>query len=1286
MRPSDAHLQTRLLRREQSPDEYRLYKAGLEWELLDPIVIEKREDFKSEYRWHDRLEPFHHQVTNLISFCRRVPVTLLADDVGLGKTISAGLVISELISRSRIQRILIVCPKLLGPQWEEELKTKFDIPSEVVTGRDLIDAEPGEHGAVITTYASARLHLDAIPEDRFQMLILDEAHKLRNLYGVETPPQVAKKFRKALEERRFRYVLMLTATPIQNRLWDLYSLVDLLTVARGHQNPFGTESAFARRFIADRREEARQLKPEAKEEFRSIVYSYMSRVRRGDAKLHFPEREVQLHRVQPTRAELDLIKAIAAPIQRLNRLAQISILQALVSSPAALLAQLSNMAKNGTVPIELAAAVRAIVVGMPPSAKLSGLQALIDTLKTKQPNRWRLVVFTTRRETQTTIQQVLEANGLKVGIINGTSGARNQETLKRFRMDPPDCHVIVSTEAGSEGVNLQVANMLVNYDLPWNPMVVEQRIGRVQRLASPHAKVGIFNIILRGTFEEYIVGRLMEKLQMASHAIGDIDALLEASGINEEETSFEEKIRKLVIESLSGKNVELEMRQAEESIDRAKRELEQEKATIEDLLGEPERGYVGPRAPRLPAVQRSMTPRQFTLKAIPALGGHVQETDDGIVIEVNGAVEHVHFDGDGPKHPRSVLYGQGSPPFVRLVSQIAATGVHALRDIDRDPGREVKRIADAWTARFSGVLTGVEVQDVRRRFNGTALIRARSTVAHDSYERLVEVECSPHGDGGESSRSFLAPIASVLDDPRAIGLPVDHLTDAAISDAAIAEFCRFYIERRELEVKAAGSDERKKKKLEEDFTPRLELNLVGLEGEVSRDVTIETKYRIDDAAYSSRLILRPSSGEIIDEPQFGRCGKSGREVPLRCLKECQISGARVLAHLLENSVKSGRFALPEFLVTCAVSGKRLLKDEADISVVSGKVVDTSLLRTSAVSGSKAEAEHFGKCEFTGDYVLKSELAISEVSGKTYRQDQRRKSAVSGRTGHKEEFVVCGQTGHSLTRDEAEKCELTGSLVEPGILETCAVTGKRVLPSQLERCAITDKRVLKSELDTCAVTGQRVLRTELTICESTGKRVVPTALETCAVTSKRVLPSELERCALTGKRVLRSLLVASSVSGMRIQEALALRSATGMYCAPEEAGRCAWTGRPSHPADLRICRLTDLPILYQFAGSSKDGYALQPLLELLEGVRRNSDKQEIWPLVAGNTHAVVGKGRCEVEAAVLSPTGTRLAASVAIHTLLGLRTRQAGVIYNLEETNLVGRVVQGQRKTNSWAQL
>src|ERR1700736_2032296 len=135
-------LQTKTLRRALDPSAYKLYRAAQEWDLVDPILIRDREDLKSEPKWHDHVEPYYHQISNLVTFCHRLPVTLLADDVGLGKTISAGLVASELMARARVSRILIVCPKLLGPQWQNELRTKFDIPAEVAVGKDLIEAEP----------------------------------------------------------------------------------------------------------------------------------------------------------------------------------------------------------------------------------------------------------------------------------------------------------------------------------------------------------------------------------------------------------------------------------------------------------------------------------------------------------------------------------------------------------------------------------------------------------------------------------------------------------------------------------------------------------------------------------------------------------------------------------------------------------------------------------------------------------------------------------------------------------------------------------------------------------------------------------------------------------------------------------------------------------------------------------------------------------------------------------------------------------------------------------------
>jgi superfamily II DNA or RNA helicase len=1223
-------MQTRILRRKTTPEEYRVYRAGLEWDLTDPIVIEKREDLKSEYRWHDRMEPYHHQVANLITFCRRLPVTLLADDVGLGKTISAGLIISELISRSRLSKILVVCPKLLGPQWQEELLTKFSIDSAIAIGKDLIEADLEETGAIITTYNSARLYLDSIPQDRFQMLVLDEAHKLRNLHGVETPPQVAKRFRKALEERRFRFVLMLTATPIQNRLWDLYSLVDLLTVARGHQNPFGSEGMFARKFIADNREQARQLKLEARDEFRSIVYGYMSRVRRGDAKLHFPDRVVQMHKVEPTTAELRLIAAIAKPIQKLNRLAQISILQALTSSPDALVAQLNNMARNGTVSQEIAATVRAVVAGMPTSAKLHGLGGLIDRLKRENPERWRLVVFTGRLETQTTVQAFLEKHGLKVGIINGRSGRRNQETLARFRKNPPDYHVIVSTEAGSEGVNLQVANVVVNYDLPWNPMIVEQRIGRVQRLASEHASVGIFNIMLRGTFEEYIVGRLMEKLQMASHAIGDIEALLEASGISGEDengvTSFDERIRQLVIAALAGKDVEAATRQTEKSIADAKSVLEREEENINTMLGGMDGAeYVGPRVPTLPGVVRSMGPRDFTLAALKSLGARITlQPPDSYLAEENGGHEHIRFEENAGAGARTTLYAPGTAAFLRLVGRVIATGIHEVEDLDQNPAKRCEEIIHRWVHTFGGTPKAIEIQNVRRCFEGTALVRVRATVAHDSYERLVEVSCSPAEHHAQAGRSGLGPLSPTIENPSALGVNVDSLADAAKFDPAISEFSRFYLERRVQEMGAAGGDKRKRKKLEDEFTPRLEMTLVALEGRLHRQLRAKAQYSVNDESdYNSTLTVTPHTGEVIDAPEMGLCAQSGKTVPRTCLKQCQITGADVLQHLLARSETSSRLALPEFTVLCSVSGKRVLKDEAELSAVSGQLVASALLKTSALSGKRAEADHFRQCEFTKAEILDTELATSEVSGRRYRVDERIRSAVSGKTGHKQEFLICHETRQPLTVAEAEQCEVTGNYVRPGILEACAVT------------------------------------------------------------QKQVLPSELLRCAATGKRVLKRLLVTSSLTEVRILEEVAVRSANGEYCAPVEAKPCLWSGRRFHPNDLRVCELTGLPIHFEFATANSNP-RLQPLVDLLNGIKRTADEPQLWDAVTTKASMVLGKGRCRVEAAVVSPDKQHLAVCLEVRTLLGFRVHQAGLVYSIGDHSVVGRAAQGRRTSEGWS--
>ena len=1223
---SEVRMRSKVLRGVVSRDDYELYRAALEWDLADPIVIESRADLKSEKRWKGRVEPYNHQVSNLITFCRRLPVTLLADDVGLGKTISAGLIASELIARARLSKILIVAPKLLGPQWKEELESKFDIDAQVAVGRDLISAEPKEVGAVITTYHSARSHLESIPMDRFQMLILDEAHKLRNLYGTDEPPQVAKRFKKALEDRRFRFVLMLTATPIQNRLWDLYSLVDLLTAARGHVNPFGSEGMFVRKFIADGRDEARQLKLQARDEFRSIVYGYMSRVRRGDAQLVFPDRVVQMHKVLPSADELELIRVIARPIQALNRLAQISILQALASSPDALNAQLANMARNGTVPASLARDVQTIVRSMPPSAKLQGLASLIEKLKQEKPDRWRLVIFTGRLETQTTIQSFLEARGLKVGIINGMSGAKNQDTIARFKKTPPDCHVIVSTEAGSEGVNLQVANVLVNYDLPWNPMIVEQRIGRIQRLASEHASVGIFNIMLAGTFEEYIVGRLMEKLQMASHAIGDIESLLEASGMGDDEggvKGFEEKVRSLVIAALAGQDVELVTRQAERSIAEAKSRLEKEEGAINDMLGSMEGAdQAGPRSPKLPPVTRSIPYDEFVVKAFKSFGASVSEEPDGTLwIKEERRQEHIRFD---ESLSRGTLYNPGSATFSRLVSRVVASGVHHVNDADVDLEVRCRQLAHNWALSFNGNLVDQSIENVDLAFSGEAVARVRATVAHDSYERLVEIKCSPSQHSRRLGRRTINTLRPVIEDVSELGINSDALLDTINSDPGISEFCRFYLERRDLEVRAAGADERKRKKLEDEFTPRLEVTVVAAQGAIHRKIETRVTYEIDGSnRYSDMLTVVPQSLEITSKPALGRCSVSDRSVPMTSLGKCDFSGDTALKHLLVKSDLSSRLALPAHTAVCSVSQKRILIDEGVHSDISGNFVATTFVKQSKISGKKAENDRFSVCDFTNVDALEDELGNSEVSGKRFRLDEKLESAVSGRAGHKSEFLYCFETRVPICPDEAERCEVSGKKVRLGILRECAVT------------------------------------------------------------KKKVLPAELVRCAVSGQQALKNLFVTSSISGVHILETIAVRSAYGHYCSEHEARACTWDGQKYHPQDIKTCNLTSLPMHFSHLSVDIRPH-LGSLMDLLAGVRRTAHVSEQWPFIEERLSMAIGKGKPKVEFATLSPDGRHIAICAEVRSMLGLKSRHVGAVYALAEGAIIGRIATGKRTRQGWA--
>jgi SNF2 family DNA or RNA helicase len=546
----------------RDPRDYELHLAAVEWGLSSALDINRREDFLSLPS--PNVEPFAHQVNDAILFFRRLsPRGLIADDEGLGKTITAGLVARELLERGRIDSLLVVCPKSLVEQWQEELDSKFGIKAVPAVGGDFSGLD--RHQFWITSYHTARSRIDAVRARKFDLVILDEAHALRNLYGGQAPPQVAKAFEQLMREDSVRYCVMLTATPIQNRLWDMFSLLEILKAPQ--PNPLGTPDIFRSRYIAD--PAARRLRGGTQEEFRRNVAEATVRTRRADTKLLFPERDVRTEPLTPLPDERQYIEAALDAILQFPKLVQITHARTLMSSPWAAAAAFEREAEKPNIRpaqreglLALSRQGRAIAT----SAKIEAVVKLAQ-VSARQGVPGRLIVFTQRIETLRHLEAALQTAGFAkdVAIMQGGEAQANRRAIRDFMAEPPARRILLSTDTGAVGLNLQAGNIVVNYDLPWNPMLLEQRIGRIQRLGQKARKVVVHNLVLTGTIEDAVVRRLMEKLELFSQAIGEMEELLELCGYDEEHRSLDQVIMDLIRKAAEQKDIEEDLRRMEES-------------------------------------------------------------------------------------------------------------------------------------------------------------------------------------------------------------------------------------------------------------------------------------------------------------------------------------------------------------------------------------------------------------------------------------------------------------------------------------------------------------------------------------------------------------------------------------------------------------------------------------------------------------------------------------------------------------------------------------------------
>ncbi|MBI3944693.1 MAG: DEAD/DEAH box helicase family protein [Armatimonadetes bacterium] len=469
---------------------------------------------------------YPHQLQTALTALQKMRArVLLCDEVGLGKTIEAGIIMKELIVRGLARKILVLVPASLTGQWQEEMLAKFGEAFEILTSKT---PHWERHDRVIASLDTAKQEANArvIHELEYDLLIIDEAHKLK-----DRATQVYKFVSRVAK----KYVLMLTATPVHNNLRELYNMITILKPGL-----LGTTRSFSRQFVgADPRQ------PRNVRQLRTLLSEVMIRNRRASVGIQFPGRRAAVYHLELTPPERELYNAVEHYIReeftRETRsqqrvLSLVTLQKELCSSPQAVAETLRRMSEREHYPEVTRRRLRAFHELAREISDHRKARALIELLE-RFPGK--LLVFTDFLPTLRHLQERLREAGHAVEVFHGSLTREEREAaLLRFR---GASRVMVSTHSGGEGHNLQFCHMLVNYDLPWNPMKVEQRIGRLHRLGQEN-DVSIFNFSTNDTVEESVLEILAQKIRMFELVIGETDMIL---GLANMRKSFEELIAEL---------------------------------------------------------------------------------------------------------------------------------------------------------------------------------------------------------------------------------------------------------------------------------------------------------------------------------------------------------------------------------------------------------------------------------------------------------------------------------------------------------------------------------------------------------------------------------------------------------------------------------------------------------------------------------------------------------------------------------------------------------------------
>jgi len=1078
-----------------------LLVAAHEWSLATPLAIRSKEDLKSLPRLN--VDPYLHQVEAVKAFMNRLkPRGLIADDVGLGKTITVGIILTELMVRRRVSNFLVVAPKIVTGQWQQELATKFNISADVYFGAELKRVRRGDN--VITTYQSAARYMQSLEDAGFDFLVLDEVHKLRNLHA-PNPPEMAKRFLAIQTKRAFRFVVGLSATPLQNSLLDLFSVADVIRAP--DPNPYGSKQHFFGTYVEDP-PTCRHVSRYARDEFKRRTSEFMHRTSRKDARLQFPAREVRIERVKPRSDERRLyVEAIQSVVDGSgSAFEKINLAQTILSSPAAAEKALRSRAekeKSGGHLAELAASIQS-------SAKLERLLQLVRALKSEDPD-WRILVFTLRKETARFIERALDREGLRnvLAVVRGDQGDRaNKQAVLDFVSSPPKKRVLVSTDAGAEGVNLQACNVVVNFDLPWNPMVLEQRIGRIQRLGQAAEKVIVYNLVTEDSVEDAVVSRLYEKLALYDATIGLAEEIL--GQLSDDEDSFETQIWSLVEKAVRKRDIEGVLREQQRNAEAAKRELNEQRRRMDEVLGALGDSTAPVRPPDISPVQPSVPWKEFWKGGMGALGWSLKPLGEGDTYEATSAgrkSKRFTFDAAMQSRAGDVILGAYGielvAPEERAFEDVTRALTRYAQDatdiacIDATP-----EFAERLRALLGSRVTRVEsivLKNRRAQVRVEPIARVNSSVFHDQFDKTIALntpiplDCSLAADERAND---------ALQRPEIRDAATKALRRAVASDPDFSAFRAFYDVRRKEEEdrirRAAreGLDSQVIERQANDARMRLttldEARLVAWRGRIVEQAVVEATLaltngkraivsfphrgdqELEDALHVSATRTVCDSGHVVGQAELTPCSQdscgsvgcpSCEEFAtcascssVRCaqhMRRCdQCDAPFCPSHLQEVDGGSG---CPRCIQVCAATGTHALTN---------RLVETQ-------PGRHVLAELTAKCDDTGAICELNQLTQCAECGRRVVPTRLERSALTGQLAHLEHFKTCGETGVRALPSELGQCSVTGKYYQKHFLKQCDVSGNLAHPTALATSEVSGKQVLPSLLQTCAVGSQHL---------------------------------------------------------------------------------------------------------------------------------------------------------------------------------------------------------------------